>query len=172
VFDELFHYALVFNPYTAKSILFNSEHRNAVLISNAGMITQGLLCYFAIRAWGFASFAKWYMIPWLEVNHWSVLPERSHTAGSRAVSLSRFTMITYLHHTDPCVPHYRSGTWNFQRGAAATVDRDFLGWQGRFFLHDVRFGYSSTNDFTLIYFGYLGRAFPCRSSLLPEHAVV
>lgn len=46
-------------------------------------------------------------------------------------------MITYLHHTDMELPHYRNGQWNFQRGAAATVDRNFLGWQGRFFLHDV-----------------------------------
>ena len=46
-------------------------------------------------------------------------------------------MITYLHHTDPELPHYRQPEWNFQRGAAATVDRDFLGWMGRFFLHDV-----------------------------------
>lgn len=46
-------------------------------------------------------------------------------------------MITYLHHTDPAMPHYRGKQWNFQRGAAATVDRPILGWQGRFFLHDV-----------------------------------
>lgn len=50
---------------------------------------------------------------------------------------STVIMITYLHHTDPILPHYRGKEWNFQRGAAATVDRDFLGWQGRFFLHDV-----------------------------------
>ena len=49
----------------------------------------------------------------------------------------RFIMITYLHHTDPELPHYRQPEWNFQRGAAATVDRNFLGWMGRFFLHDV-----------------------------------
>lgn len=41
-----------------------------------------------------------------------------------------------LHHTSPDLPHYRNGAWNFQRGASATMDRDFLGWQGRFFLHD------------------------------------
>ena len=46
-------------------------------------------------------------------------------------------MITYLHHTDPELPHYRQPEWNYQRGAAATVDRNFLGWMGRFFLHDV-----------------------------------
>lgn len=46
-------------------------------------------------------------------------------------------MIVYLHHTDPDVPHYRRSGWNYVRGALATTDRDFLGWQGRFFLHDV-----------------------------------
>jgi len=51
--------------------------------------------------------------------------------------LDTVIMITYLHHTAPDIPHYRGKTWNFQRGAAATIDRDFLGWQGRFFLHDV-----------------------------------
>ncbi|KAL1729133.1 hypothetical protein EV714DRAFT_285125 [Schizophyllum commune] len=43
-------------------------------------------------------------------------------------------LITYLHHTTPELPHYRGKAWNFQR---ATVDRPFLGRQGRFFLHDV-----------------------------------
>ena len=46
-------------------------------------------------------------------------------------------MITYLHHTDPALPHYRGRAWTYARGAAATMDRDFLGWMGRFFLHDV-----------------------------------
>ncbi|KAK0472775.1 hypothetical protein IW261DRAFT_1506872 [Armillaria novae-zelandiae] len=35
------------------------------------------------------------------------------------------------------VPHYRRSGWNYVRGALATTDRDFLGWQGRFFLHDI-----------------------------------
>ncbi|KAJ7346333.1 hypothetical protein DFH08DRAFT_1008474 [Mycena albidolilacea] len=30
------------------------------------------------------------------------------------------TMITYLHHTDPVIPHFRAKEWNFQRGATAT----------------------------------------------------
>ncbi len=46
-------------------------------------------------------------------------------------------MVTYLQHTAPEVPHYRRDAWTFIRGAAATVDRDFLGWQGKFFLHGV-----------------------------------
>jgi len=46
-------------------------------------------------------------------------------------------MLTYLHHSDPTVAHYRSKEWNFLRGAISTVDRPLLGWVGRFFLHNV-----------------------------------
>jgi hypothetical protein len=36
------------------------------------------------------------------------------------------------------LPHYRRKEWSFQRGAVCTVDRpNFLGWQGRFFLHGI-----------------------------------
>lgn len=47
-------------------------------------------------------------------------------------------MLTYLHHSDPTIPHYRKEEWSWVRGAAATVDRPLLGWAGRFFLHNVR----------------------------------
>jgi fatty acid desaturase len=46
-------------------------------------------------------------------------------------------MLTYLHHSDPTVPHYRASEWNWLRGALATVDRPLLGWIGRFFLHNI-----------------------------------
>jgi len=42
------------------------------------------------------------------VNHWIVL-------------------ITFLQHTDPLLPHYRSGEFTFSRGALATHDRNLLG---------------------------------------------
>ena len=47
-------------------------------------------------------------------------------------------MITFLHHSDPTIPHFRKEEWSFLRGAAATVDRPTLGWIGRFFFHNVR----------------------------------
>jgi fatty acid desaturase len=50
-------------------------------------------------------------------------------------------MLTYLHHSDPTVPHYRASEWNWLRGALATVDRPLLGWIGRFFLHNVSVEY-------------------------------
>lgn len=46
-------------------------------------------------------------------------------------------MLTYLHHSDPSIAHYRKPQWNFVRGAVSTVDRPLLGWAGRFFLHNV-----------------------------------
>ncbi|TFK32082.1 fatty acid desaturase-domain-containing protein [Crucibulum laeve] len=106
------------NHFDPNSILFTKTQRNAVLMSNIGMalMVWGVAHYSSV--WGASEVVKYYGIPWLAVSHW-------------------FIMITYLHHTDPIMPHYRNKEWNFQRGAAATVDRPFLGWQGRFFLHDV-----------------------------------
>lgn len=46
-------------------------------------------------------------------------------------------MFTFLHHSDPTIPHYRKNAWTFLRGAAATVDRPLLGWAGRFFFHNI-----------------------------------
>ncbi|TRM66555.1 fatty acid desaturase-domain-containing protein [Schizophyllum amplum] len=106
------------NHFDPKSILFTPEQRTAVLLSNAGIGAMIFAVTYASRLSSLASVVKYYAIPWLLVTHW-------------------FIMITYLHHTTPDLPHYRGKEWNFQRGAAATVDRPFLGWQGRFFLHDV-----------------------------------
>jgi omega-6 fatty acid desaturase (delta-12 desaturase) len=59
----------------------------------------------------------WYGIPYLWVNHWLVA-------------------ITFLQHTDPTLPHYLPESWNFVRGAGATIDRDF-GFVGRHILHGI-----------------------------------
>ena len=102
---------------TARSIIFNNSHFWDVLVSDVGMLSALALLFYASRTYGFGNVVKYYGIPWMQVNHWIV-------------------MITYLHHTDPSLPHFRQSVWNYQRGATATVDRDFLGWQGRFFLYD------------------------------------
>ncbi|KAI1792372.1 fatty acid desaturase-domain-containing protein [Ganoderma leucocontextum] len=106
------------NHFDPNSILFTKEQWRVVMMSNLGILSMVAIVRLACITWGAASVIKLYGIPWLCVTHW-------------------FIMITYLHHTDPELPHYRQPEWNFQRGAAATVDRDFLGWMGRFFLHDV-----------------------------------
>jgi fatty acid desaturase len=46
-------------------------------------------------------------------------------------------MFTFLHHSDPTIPHYRKNAWTFLRGATATVDRPLMGWAGRFFFHNI-----------------------------------
>ncbi|KAL0581658.1 hypothetical protein V5O48_000359 [Marasmius crinis-equi] len=106
------------NHFDPGSILFTKEQRNAVILSNVGIASMVYLVAHASSVFGAWEVVRFYGIPWLAVTHW-------------------FIMITYLHHTDPKLPHYREKEWNYQRGAAATVDRNFLGWQGRFFLHDV-----------------------------------
>jgi omega-6 fatty acid desaturase / acyl-lipid omega-6 desaturase (Delta-12 desaturase) len=59
------------------------------------------------------------------VNHWLVL-------------------VTFLQHTDPLLPHYRSEEFTFPRGALATLDRNllgdlgsFMGWIGATVTHGV-----------------------------------
>jgi len=106
------------NHFDPNSILFTKAQRNVVILSNIGIAAMVWGVVYTSNVFGGWEVLKYYGIPWLEVTHW-------------------FIMITYLHHTDPIMPHYRGKEWNFQRGAAATVDRNFLGWQGRFFLHDV-----------------------------------
>jgi fatty acid desaturase len=88
------------------------------MISNLGFIAMIIGVQQACKVYGAAAVIKLYFLPWFCVSNW-------------------FIMITYLHHTDSALPHYRKKEWNYQRGAAATVDRPVLGWQGRFFLHDV-----------------------------------
>ena len=58
-------------------------------------------------------------------------------------------MITFLHHSDPTIPHFRKEEWSFRRGAAATVDRPTLGWIGRFFFHNVRVASLPSSDIRL-----------------------
>jgi len=49
---------------------------------------------------------------------------------------TKIVAITFLQHTDPSLPHYDNTQWNFARGAAATIDREF-GFIGRHLLHGI-----------------------------------
>ncbi|EPE04177.1 delta fatty acid desaturase [Ophiostoma piceae UAMH 11346] len=105
------------NHFNPSSPLY--ENRDAILViySDIGLALVGTGLYFLIQKFGFANIALWYFIPYLWVNHWLVA-------------------ITYLQHTDPTLPHYHSEEWNFVRGAAATIDREF-GFVGRHLLHGI-----------------------------------
>ncbi|TGZ78398.1 hypothetical protein EX30DRAFT_160503 [Ascodesmis nigricans] len=105
------------NHFNPSSPLYEAKDAKLILLSDIGV---GLTCYalyLASQTWGAANIALWYGIPYLWVNHWLVA-------------------ITYLQHTDPTLPHYQPEAWNFPRGAAATIDRDF-GFVGRHLLHGI-----------------------------------
>ncbi|KZS94826.1 hypothetical protein SISNIDRAFT_409331, partial [Sistotremastrum niveocremeum HHB9708] len=95
------------------------KHRsNAVVISDLAILIMAYLVYKSVRVFGLLAVIKYYGIPWIGLNHW-------------------LAMATYLQHTGPRLPWYRGKAWNLQRGALSTVDRPFLGWQGRFFLFNI-----------------------------------
>ncbi len=127
---------LILIEYLANAVYFKPEQRNAVIASNIGILAMIYASKVAISTYGTWAYMKYYFIPWLLVNHWFTMITYVSNSEflSECICLTRTCM--KLHHTDAELPHYRSSQWNFQRGAAATVDRDFLGWQGRFFLHD------------------------------------
>eukprot|EP01133_Synstelium_polycarpum_P015956 gene15956-18970_t len=92
-----------FNPTCG---LFDKNQFWDVVQSVAGIGAMVTLLARFSQAYGVDAMIKYYFIPYLMVNFWLVL-------------------ITYLHHTDPKMPHYREALWNFQRGAALTVDRSY-----------------------------------------------
>ncbi|TFK32080.1 delta-12 fatty acid desaturase [Crucibulum laeve] len=106
------------NHFNPSSPLFKPHERNGIIASNVGLSVMASLLYVCTSKLGVMSFILHYFIPYILANHWIV-------------------MLTYLHHSDPTIPHYRAKQWTYLRGALATVDRPFLGWAGRFFLHNV-----------------------------------
>ncbi|EPQ53468.1 hypothetical protein GLOTRDRAFT_130803 [Gloeophyllum trabeum ATCC 11539] len=106
------------NHFSPWSPLFKPAQRPAIIVSDIGLVCMTTVLYLWTRQCGLSAFIKCYFIPYLMVNHWIV-------------------MFTYLHHSDPTIPHYRRGQWSFMRGASATVDRPLMGWMGRFFLHNI-----------------------------------
>ena len=105
------------NHFNPASPLFSRHQYSKILLSDFGIILTFAALAIVSNMWGFSTVCCYYVGPYFWINHWLVL-------------------ITYLQHTDPALPHYRVGAWNFQRGAAATMDRDF-GFIGRHIFHDI-----------------------------------
>ncbi|KAJ3289603.1 hypothetical protein HDU79_003907 [Rhizoclosmatium sp. JEL0117] len=108
-----------FNVWTshfhASSPIFSPHQAYQVRLSVLGVaITLSTLAYF-VHTTSFMTVLKYYIVPYLWVNHWLV-------------------MITFLQHTDVRLPHYRGDEWDFLKGALCTVDRDF-GFLNYFFHH-------------------------------------
>ncbi|KAK3307431.1 delta-12 acyl-CoA desaturase [Chaetomium strumarium] len=105
------------NHFDPRSPIFENRDALYILLSDLGLaITITALVYLG-KTFGWSNMFVWYFLPYLWVNHWLVA-------------------ITYLQHTDPSLPHYTEEEWNFVRGAAATIDREF-GFIGRHLLHGI-----------------------------------
>ncbi|KAG2235709.1 hypothetical protein INT48_009124 [Thamnidium elegans] len=88
-----------------------------VILSTIGVSTTLTIVMYCGYMFGWSTAIKHYVIPYSGCNVWLVL-------------------VTYLHHTDPKIPHYRNGVFNFQRGAALTVDRSY-GFLVNYFHHHL-----------------------------------
>ncbi|KAK3704062.1 hypothetical protein LTR37_014037 [Vermiconidia calcicola] len=105
------------NHFNPKSPLYEKRDEWLILLSDLGLLIAGSLLLLIGRTYGWTNLAFWYFLPYLWVNNWLVA-------------------ITFLQHTDPSLPHYTGATWNFARGAAATIDREF-GFIGRQLFHGI-----------------------------------
>ncbi|KAJ5917456.1 Fatty acid desaturase type 1 [Penicillium verhagenii] len=105
------------NHFNPASPLYEAKDAKLIALSDLGLFLTGALLYTIGSKFGWLNLLVWYGIPYLWVNHWLVA-------------------ITFLQHTDPTLPHYQPEVWNFARGAAATIDRDF-GFVGRHIFHGI-----------------------------------
>ena len=91
------------NHFLPTSSIFQPKHYVPVILSDIGLaVTFSVLGYFTY-AYSFMTVVKYYVVPYLVVNHWLV-------------------MITILQHTDPKLPHYRGELWDFVKGATCTSE--------------------------------------------------
>lgn len=105
------------NHFNPKSALFEESQYWYIVLTDVGLLTQLFVLYTWYQNYGAFSVLVHWFIPYVGVNHWLVF-------------------LTYLQHTDPEMAHYEDGQWNFARGAAATIDREF-GFVGQYLFHDI-----------------------------------
>lgn len=105
------------NHFNPSSPLYEAKDAKLIVLSDIGLALAGFALYTVYAKFGFQNLLVWYLLPYLWVNHWLVA-------------------ITFLQHTDPSLPHYTGESWNYVRGAAATIDREF-GFIGRQLLHGI-----------------------------------
>ncbi|KAI0891058.1 fatty acid desaturase-domain-containing protein [Annulohypoxylon nitens] len=105
------------NHFNPSSPLFEAKDAKLIVLSDIGLAITISVLVFLGNKYGWDNLLVWYFLPYLWVNHWLVA-------------------ITFLQHTDPSLPHYKPESWNYVRGAAATIDREF-GFIGRQLMHGI-----------------------------------
>ncbi|KAI9351319.1 delta 12 fatty acid desaturase [Obelidium mucronatum] len=92
--------------FHTSSPIFAPHHAKQIVMSNVGLVIALSVLGYLTHLFSFIAVFKFYVLPYLWVNHWLV-------------------MITFLQHSDVRLPHYRGDEWDFLKGALCTVDRDF-----------------------------------------------
>ncbi|TVY73420.1 Delta(12) fatty acid desaturase [Lachnellula suecica] len=99
------------------SVFYKPAELGLIMLSDVGVLAMIACLVVAGQMFGSWNVIVLWGVPWLWVNNWIVA-------------------ITFLQHTDGSMPHYDNKTWNFARGATATIDRD-LGFIDTHLFHDI-----------------------------------
>lgn len=99
------------------SVFYKENELGLIILSDIGVAIMIAALVIAGQLFGSWNVIILWFVPWLWVNNWIVA-------------------ITFLQHTDATMPHYSNSTWNFARGATATIDRD-LGFIDTHLFHDI-----------------------------------
>lgn len=92
-----------FNPNAA---FFSRKERHLIVISDVGVVLAIVAIGYLIYICGFPIVLRMYLVPYVIMNAYLVT-------------------VTYLHHTDTYIPHFREGEWTWLRGSLCTVDRSY-----------------------------------------------
>lgn len=124
------------NHFDPRSPLFESKDAKLILLSDLGLAITASVLYMVGKTYGWSNLLIWYVVPYFWVNHW--LGKCALNSLELLARANDFVIvaITFLQHTDPALPHYSGSAWNFVRGAAATIDREF-GFIGRQLFHGI-----------------------------------
>ena len=138
--------------FQPSSPLFKPNERKGIIASNIGLTVMSSVLYLWTKQVGIGYFAKLYFVPYLVPKFPIYIFRSREVDGIPQLSNHWIVMLTYLHHSDPTIAHYRNKQWSFLRGAISTVDRPLLGWAGRFFLHNVSHDHVAHHLFSSIPF--------------------
>ncbi|KAJ6473895.1 fatty acid desaturase-domain-containing protein [Mycena sanguinolenta] len=105
------------NHFSPLSPLFKRNECLSIVASDLGLVFMGYLLWSYTAHAGVKTMLTMYFVPYLVV------------------------MITFLHHCDPTLPHYRKNEWT-----------PIMGWVGRFFFHNVSHDHVAHHVFSSIPF--------------------
>jgi len=102
--------------FRPNSAVFPAKMAPKVIISTVAEVSLLTTLFYLQKIYGALPMVLWYWGPYLVVNCWLV-------------------SYTWLHHTDPSIPHYDEKEWTWMKGALSTIDRDYGIFD--YFHHDI-----------------------------------